>query len=322
MPQRVQPPPANRPDATASCDPPPKKTILTGAYRTKPEPNLRVQALDQTGDVQFGLRVLRVHLLERLEQDPGDCPVAVVLVVCRDDVPRGPGRGAAGNGRAVCALVLVPVSPLVDVVLAELPPLVGVGQPLEQAPTLLVVGDEETELDDLGLASNQLSLELVDQSISPLDHFWLGQLMDAGDQDVLVMRAIEDSDLARNRQVLADAPQEAVPLLLGSRSFEGGDRNPLRVEVADDVGDGPVLPAGVHALKHYQHRSLVLRVEAFLKFEQCLLVLLLVLERALGSLQSGRRVWVPVRHADGAVVRFGAQQVPKLLLSHEGECKF
>src|ERR1700738_5344037 len=101
MPQRVQLPPANRPDATASCDPPRRKTLLVGAYRTKPEPNLRLQALDQTGDVQFGHRVLRVHLLEGLEQNPGDRPVAVVLVVCRDDEPRGPGRGAAGDGRAV-----------------------------------------------------------------------------------------------------------------------------------------------------------------------------------------------------------------------------
>src|SRR5450759_963544 len=299
---------------------PPQKALLSSDKRTKPHPPLSPQPLDQAGNVELWLWVLRVHLLERLDQDRGHRPVAVVLVIGWDHIPGCPWRGASGDGDAVRALVVIPVSPLVDVVLVELPTLVGVAQPLEHPYSLLLVRDVEAEFEHPGAPAYQRPLKTVDDVVAALDHVRLGERVHTCDQHVLVVGAVEDADDAVIRQTPADPPQEAVTFFFRGGSFEGGDLDPLRVEVADHVGDGAVLASRVHRLQHDQQRSLVLCVEPLLELEQTRSVLLDVFERAFGTFHAGRRVWVPLDQPDVTVARFGPQQVANLLLGHRREC--
>src|SRR6266852_8952900 len=100
----------------------------------------RLEPFQQSGNVQPGVRVLRVHLLERLDEDSRYRPVPVVLVIGGDYVPRRPSGRALRDGNAVRALVVVPVSTFVDVVHAELPLFVGILESVDQPFPLLLIG--------------------------------------------------------------------------------------------------------------------------------------------------------------------------------------
>src|SRR5207248_9945791 len=53
-------------------------------------PSLRIQAAQQPRNVELGVRILRIRLLECLGQDHSHGPVPIDLVVGRDDVPGRP----------------------------------------------------------------------------------------------------------------------------------------------------------------------------------------------------------------------------------------
>ena len=74
------------------------------------------------------------------------------------------------------------------------------------------------------------------------------------------------------RQLAPNPPEEIVPPLAGGRFLEGDDPDALRVEASERVPYGPVLTAGVHSLKHDQHRALALGEEALLERTDVLLV--------------------------------------------------
>ncbi len=94
--------------------------------------------------------------------------------------------------------------------------------------------------------------------------------MDANDEDVLVMRAIEDPDLALARRVPVDTPQEVVTELLRGRDLERGDRAALRVECLHDLGDRAVLACGIDALEDDKDRVFRLRPHPVLEAPQAL----------------------------------------------------
>ena len=103
----------------------------------------------------------------------------------------------------------------------------------------------------------QLGLELVDLRRSGCSIVaGVGQLVHPDDQDVLVVGAVEDADVARLRQGVADPPQEVVLALLGGRRLEAGDLHALRVDQADRVAQHAALARGVHALEHQQDAAL------------------------------------------------------------------
>jgi hypothetical protein len=77
--------------------------------------------------------------------------------------------------------------------------------------------------------------------------------VDPDDQHVLVVGPVEDPEVARVGQRVADPPQEVVSELLVGRRLEAGDLDTLRVDQADGVTQHPALPGGVHALEHQQH---------------------------------------------------------------------
>src|SRR5258706_14346339 len=194
------------------------------------------------------MRVLRVHLVENLDQQPGDGPVPVVLVVRGDYVPRCPWGGALRDGDAVGAVVVVPVSTLIDVGFVELPVLVRIAQAVEEPAALLVIGDVKADLDDLCAALDHLLLKCVDDPVAALNDRGLGQVMNSGDDYVLIVRSVEDADLTLLRQPFANAPEETMTALFRRRLFERRDQNPLRIHAADHMRDRAVLATGVHAL--------------------------------------------------------------------------
>ena len=90
-------------------------------------------------------------------------------------------------------------------------------------------------LDDARPGRDELALEGVDLGVALRPLRPRHQVVDADDEDVFVVRAVEDADLSRSRQGAADAPEELVPPLLGSRGLERRRPNAFRVNLAHDV---------------------------------------------------------------------------------------
>src|SRR5450759_4888751 len=112
------------------------------------------------------------------------------------------------------------------------------------------------------------SLESVYLLIPTLDHVGSGQLLDLGDEHILVVRTIEDGDVAWPRQFLLEPPEEMVPQFGCTWRDEGTDVHTLRIHRRHQVADRSVLTAGVQSLQNNQDRLFLLREEALLKIEQ------------------------------------------------------
>ena len=89
--------------------------------------------------------------------------------------------------------------------------------------------------------------------------------MDPDDEDVLVVRSVEDRDLARPRGLLVDAPQVVVGQLLLGGPLERRHLHALRVDLVEHVADGAVLAARVGGLDHDEHLVRALGVEELLE---------------------------------------------------------
>jgi len=158
--------------------------------------------------------------------------------------------------------------PLVEVSLLELPVLRRVVQAGEEPRALFVVGDVEEHLHDRRSRTDRPRLESVDLLVALRPHPGRDQVVDAHDEHVLVLRAVEDPDLARARHRVPDPPQVRMAPLLGRRRLEAGDPAPLRVDPGDHVTDDAVLPTRVGALEHEQQRTTPLRVQPLLQVEE------------------------------------------------------
>ena len=76
--------------------------------------------------------------------------------------------------------------------------------------------------------------------------------VDAHDQDLFVVRAIEDADAAAFRQVLEGPPEKVVVEVLGAGLLERRHLAALGVDARHDVLDGAVFAGGVQRLKNQQ----------------------------------------------------------------------
>ena len=76
--------------------------------------------------------------------------------------------------------------------------------------------------------------------------------MHAGNQDLLVVGAVEDTDHPPLGQHLAGAPEEVVAELLGGRLLERLHLATLGIDTRHHVPDGPVLAGSIHGLEHDQ----------------------------------------------------------------------
>ncbi len=81
--------------------------------------------------------------------------------------------------------------------------------------------------------------------------------MHANDQHLLVIRAIEDADLAALGQAPGRVPQEVMLQLLGAGMFETENLAALRIDAGHHVLNRAVLAGRVHGLKNQQQRIAV-----------------------------------------------------------------
>ena len=176
------------------------------------------------------------------------------------------------DGELVGALVLGPEHPLIDVAWVVLPVLVGAVQPLGEALLLLVLRDVQHDLHDARAAVGDATLERGDVVVALLDLVGGGELAHPPDEHVLVVRAVEDADLADGGQLLLDPPQEVVAELLLGGALEGRELHALRVDGADDVAHDAALARRVHGLDDEQYAARLAggacRVQPFLQGAQ------------------------------------------------------
>jgi hypothetical protein len=156
------------------------------------------------------------------------------------------------------------VPALPDVGRRELPVLLGQVDPLEEADPLLFFREVEEQLDDLETVVAQVAFPVVDLPVAALpDVLSLAfdrQLlpvevlrMHSHDQHFLVVRPVEDRDVAARGQSLRVAPQVIVVEFFRRRHLEAGHLDALRVNPAHDVPDRAVLAAGVKRLQAHEH---------------------------------------------------------------------
>jgi hypothetical protein len=110
--------------------------------------------------------------------------------------------------------------------------------------------------------------EIIDQLVAPFPDLLGNKLVHPHHQDVLIVRTIEDDDLAVLWHLLLDAPEEVMLGLLCGGRFESMDARALRVHGAKHVVDGSVLAGGIQRLQANQQAALVLSVEKILQFTQ------------------------------------------------------
>src|SRR5208282_4226689 len=111
--------------------------------------------------------------------------------------------------------------------------------------------------------------------------------MDAHDENLLVIGAVENADASAFRQTARRAPEKIVRQFLVAGAFEAEDLATLRIDARHDVFDGAVLARGVHRLKNQQQRVAAVGIKQTLprthlpgvRFEQFLVMLLRLVER-------------------------------------------
>ena len=141
-------------------------------------------------------------------------------------------------------------------------------QPGLQALLLLLFGDVKEELEDGGPFIGQHLFPGTNVLVALAPDLGRHEIVDAYDQHVLVVAAVEDDDLAVAGRLFVDTPEIVVGQFFGRRFLEAGHLDALGIDAVEDVADGAVLAAGVRGLEHDEHLVLVLGVEQFLQHFQ------------------------------------------------------
>src|SRR5262245_2287053 len=265
-------------------------------------------------------REARIDLDECVEDHGRGGEPGEGLVVGGDHVPRSPGRARIGEHVRERGLVGVPVPALLDVGGAELPVALRIVDPGEQPVALLVAADVQEDLDDPVALLGQVVLPVVDLAVAPFPDAAVLELrrdllaiedlgMDADDQHLLVVGAVEDPDVTALRQPLLVAPEVIVVEILARGNLEAVDLDALRVDAAHHVLDRAVLAGGVHCLEADEHAIVVLRREPRLVLGEELDALLEDRTRFGLADAAGRRAGVEVAREPDLAARLHAELV-------------
>src|ERR1700733_8358173 len=219
-----------------------------------------------SGLIVVDRRYAQVEAVDDVGHNPSNKGTHDRLLVGGYHVPRPPAAACARGRLFVDPLEIFEEAPIDEIGRRELPLLERVVEASEEPPSLLVLGYVEEELHDPRAAPLEMVLEGVDVLEpllpKPVPVVQTGRQMlsdkqfrmDADDQDLLVVRPVEDADVAALGKRLDTAPEEVVAQFFGRRHSEGSDLATLRVHPREDVLDGAVLPGGVEGLEDDQHR--------------------------------------------------------------------
>ena len=152
----------------------------------------------------------------------------------------------------VGVLEIVPERTRLKVRFVDFPAPVGIVNAPLQPALLLVLADVQQTLDRRGAAVGQHLLERADVAVPALAPSIVDQARDVLDDDRLVVRSVEDHDLAHRRYVAMMPPQEIALGLLGSRHFVRDRVHPKRIDPLEHGPDGAVLAGSVHPLQNQQ----------------------------------------------------------------------
>jgi len=141
-----------------------------------------------------------------LDDDARDQQVAKPLVIGGNDEPRRVLGAATRECFFVAGDVFVPEAALLVVGLADLPVLAGVVEPLFETLQLLFFGDVQEELENLRAVRGQVALEIVDLIVAARPDGFRDEVVHADDENILVMRAVEDDHFAAGRRGFVRAP--------------------------------------------------------------------------------------------------------------------
>ena len=92
--------------------------------------------------------------------------------------------------------------------------------------------------------------------------------MHAGNQHLLIVRPVENADLATLRQVAGGAPKKIMLQLGGAGMLEAEDLATLRIDPGHHVPDGTILSRRIHRLEDQQDSMTVGRIKELLQRAQ------------------------------------------------------
>ena len=168
------------------------------------------------------LRKVKLELPNLVSQDASDQRPAGVLVIGGHDIPRCPGSRGRGDHRFVRLRVVAEMRALREVGRRELPVFGRVVEPVEQSLFLLVLGDVQEDFDDARAVAMKMSLERVDVLVTLVPELVaLGGVrrkvlsredvgVDTSNEDLFVVRAVEDPDPSTFGKRFDTAPEEYI----------------------------------------------------------------------------------------------------------------
>lgn len=217
---------------------------------------------------KFGLRVFWLQRLDGVGDDLGDGQVAEPFLICRDNEP-GSGFGAAAAEDGFVGFgVVFPVFAFFQVFRVELPVFIRIVTPGIQPLQLLVFADVEKELQDGDVVFRKNFFKCIDLVVTARPDVLVDQIMDSHDENVFVMRTVEDTNVASGRDCSVDAPKIIVSQFTVAGSLEGGYMAALGVNSREDVANGAVLAPCVHGLKDNEQRLAAICIKNILQFSE------------------------------------------------------
>jgi hypothetical protein len=216
-------------------------------------------------NVDRWLRKLEVHRFHGGDDDLGDSEIAEPFVVSWDYEPWRAVGITASEGVLVGAEIVVPILSFGIVGFTDLPSLCGIVETLVEALELFFFADMQEELQDMRAIQVEAAFEVIDLVIALRPDGFCNQVVDPNDQNIFVLRAIEDSDFTLCGSLSFNAPQKIVSEFLLSRLFEVGYMAAIGIHRADDVLDDSIFAAGIEGLKDDQQRALAFGKEALLE---------------------------------------------------------
>jgi hypothetical protein len=142
----------------------------------------------------------------------------------------------------------------------------------------------EEELQDMSVVFDEPAFKGVESIVAARPDRFRYQIVNPGDQDVLVMRTVKDGCDAPGWRDSMDPPEKIMIEFDLRRLLERYDIAPLRIHGTEDMIDRPVLSPGVKGLQTDQERPISIGVEQFLQIPQFLSIMLDLLGRILVSL--------------------------------------
>src|SRR3954469_13495740 len=179
-------------------------------------------------------RIVKVEPLHRADDRFGDDEPREPFVIGGHPEPGRIRSGRVADRVFVGGHVVAPAFTLANVGRRKFPVLGRGIEALEKSILLLRPRHVQKELQDHDAVARQVTFEADDvlEALLPDafgDHLWRQPLprqdfrVHANDEDLLVVRAVEDADLASRREAHRRPPQVIVAELLGGRRLEGRD---------------------------------------------------------------------------------------------------